>query len=91
LKSGRFDPEGGENQLLGMALDSSAKAWLAEASGFARQARSLHSAGPRSRGEPMKVVVATKTLRPFGDGETSVLNLRDAVPNRVGGTGAAAM
>jgi hypothetical protein len=39
----------------------------------------------------MKVVVATNTLRPLGDGETSVLNLRGAAPNRAGITGAAAM
>jgi hypothetical protein len=39
----------------------------------------------------MKVVVATNTLRPLGDGKTSALNLRDAAPNRAGETGAAAM
>jgi hypothetical protein len=39
----------------------------------------------------MKVVVATNTLRPIGDGKTPVLNFRSATPDRAGRTGAAAM
>jgi hypothetical protein len=91
LMTGKFVPECHENQLLGMAFDSSAKALRAEALDFAREARSLHSAGSSTRGEPMKVVDATNTLRPLGDGETPVLNLRGAAPDRAGETGVAAM
>jgi hypothetical protein len=80
-----------------MAFDSTTKAALAEASDLAQQAfvfdrRDLHPAGPRNiRGEPMKVVVVTNTLRAIGGGKTSVLDLQGAAPKRAGETAAAAM
>jgi hypothetical protein len=91
LKIGRFIPECEKISLLAWRLIPRPRLCLREASDFAWQARSLHTAGPSTRGEPMKVVVATNTLRPLGDGKTSALNLRDAAPNRAGETGAAAM
>jgi hypothetical protein len=42
-------------------------------------------------GELMKVVVATNTLRPIGDGKTFVFNLRGAAPGSADDAGATAI
>jgi hypothetical protein len=79
-----------------MAFDSSTKALLAEATDplaaslfFDR--RNLRPQVRALQGEPMEILIATNALSAIGDGNTFVLSLQGAEPNRASETGTAAM